>query len=432
MKQPQVQAESTSPLPSNQRLLWVRVGGCFPLNSGGRIRSYYTLVHLLPRHHVHVVELHREDETEPAEGTVDYANRLEYVSFPGLPGWSRRNLPAFVWPLTRNLLASRRPFVIDRYRSSALRARVEEADQSGMYDLIVCDGLAAATAFEGWSSKRRTPAVLFQHNVEAVIWERLAKVHRNILARLYFAKHAARMRDEEPRLCRLFDGIITLSDEDASYHRTRYGLSNVLGSVPAGGSVDARGVPEAVREPPAFPKIAFLGSMDWLPNQDAVLWFVRDVLPKIHMSLPGATLLIIGRNPPPFLEQLAATHRGVELTGTVADVTEHLRRCSLMVVPLRAGSGTRIKILEAMAAGVPVVSTTVGAEGLPLHSHQDLLLADDADGIASAVLRVLTETPLRVAMAENGQRRVGEDFSWESSARQFEVLASRAVRSRFA
>jgi glycosyltransferase involved in cell wall biosynthesis len=404
------------------------VGGCFPLNSGGRIRSYYTLIHLLPRHHLHVVELHRFGDPPAPESTAPYATQLEHVHFRGLPAWSRRRLPAFFWPLAKNLVAGRTPFVIERYRSAALAARIEELDQSGEFDLIVCDGLAAATAFEGWAAPRRTPAILFQHNVEAVIWDRLATVHRSPFARIYFANHASRMRAEEPRLCQLFDGVITLSDEDSSYHRTRYGLANVLGCVPAGGSVNPHGIPEAVRQPPSNPLIGFLGSMDWLPNQDAVMWFVRDILPRIQGSLPGAKLLVIGRNPPPFLTSLAATNRGLELTGTVDDVTDHLRRCSLMAVPLRAGSGTRIKIIEAMAAGVPVVSTTVGAEGLPLRSHQDLLLADDADGIASAVLRVLTEDRVRLDLAENGLQRVRRDFSWEQSAARFEELAAMAMK----
>jgi glycosyltransferase involved in cell wall biosynthesis len=399
-----------------------------PLNSGGRIRSYYTLTHLLPRHHLHVVELHREGEAAveiPPEQR--YASEVEQVWFRGLPAWSRRRLPLFFWPIVRNFFARRRPFVIERYDSPALGQRIAELDQSGLYDLMVCDGLAAATAFAGWSKARRTPAILFQHNVEAVIWQRLATVHRSPIARIYFANHARRMREHEPRLCRLFNGVITLSDEDASYHRTRYGLDNVLGSVPAGGDVDIRGIPPAVLETPPAPLIAFLGSMDWLPNQDAVAWFIRDILPRIQISLPAAKMLVIGRNPPPYLSQLAAHHPSLELTGTVDDVSDHLRRCSLMVVPLRAGSGTRIKILEAMAAGVPVVSTTVGAEGLRLHSHQDLILADDADGLASAVLRVLTEHLLRRALAENGLRRVKEDFSWGQSAVCFEKLAAEVV-----
>lgn len=422
-----ISAASSNPGHS-QRILWVRVGGCLPLTSGGRIRSYFTLVNLLPRHRLHVMELHRHGE-QAGDSQVNYAHVLQRVEFAGLPAWSPRHLPKFFLPLLRNYILSEEPFALERYRSAVLTQRLADLDQSGNYDLIVCDGLAAAAAFEPLQHRRRTPAVLFQHNVEAVIWERLAGVHTNPLARLYFRSHARRMLQREPQLCRLFDGIITISEEDASYHRSRYGLANVLGAVPAGADVDARGVPRAVSEPTASPVIAFLGSMDWLPNQDAVLWFIHQILPRIVASLPGARLMIIGRNPPPHLHHLAESHVGIELTGTVADTTEYLRRCSVMVVPLRAGSGTRIKILEAMATGVPVVSTAVGAEGLPLHSNQDLLLADDADGLASAVIRVLTDNRLRLELARNGLSRIANHFSWTHSAACFERLIAELQRT---
>jgi glycosyltransferase involved in cell wall biosynthesis len=116
---------------------------------------------------------------------------------------------------------------------------------------------------------------------------------------------------------------------------------------------------------------------------------------------------------------MTAKDPGILFTGTVDDVTAHLRQCTLMVVPLRAGSGTRIKILEAMAAGVPVVSTTVGVEGLPLRSNEDLLVADDVPGIANAILRLLKDGNLRRTLAEKGMQRVLNDFSWKHSAVQF-------------
>ena len=407
----------------SKRILWVRVGGCFPLNSGGRIRSYFTLTHLLPSSHLHVVELHREGEP-PQPERVAYAHDMERVFFKGLPAWSLRRLPAFLWPLLRNFFFSREPFALERYRCEKLSLRVQSLVQGGGYDLVVCDGLAAASAFENWDSKSPIPTIMFQHNVEALIWERLASVQHHSLKRFFFHVLANRMHQREAELCRLFDGVITISEEDASYHRETYSLANVLGCVPAGATTDARGVPEPVLRHSETSMIAFLGSMDWLPNQDAVIWFIKEIFPRLRQTLPDARLLVIGRSPPPHLLKLAGKDSGVQFTGTVEEVSGPLRQCALMIVPLRAGSGTRIKILEAMAMGVPVVSTSVGAEGLPLHSNHDLLIADDVPGITNSILRLLGDDELRKAMAENGLRRVTHDFSWSQSAQRFLDLTS--------
>ena len=379
---------------------------------------------MLDRCRLHVLELHRQQDPPPPPEGVPYAHHVEHVHFRGLPAWSRRQFPQFAWPLLRNLFASREPFALERYRSCEFSDRVKTLTLSGQFDLVVCDGLAAASAFEGWDAERRIPAVLFQHNVEALIWERLASVQRHASMRSYFRVLAARMQRREPQLCRLFDGVVTISEEDAGCHRQSYGLDNVLGCVPAGADVDVKGIPESVLNLPNPPCIAFLGSMDWLPNQDAVAWFVHDILPKVRQGLPGARLCVIGRNPPESLKRLVVSDPGIRFTGTVDDVSAPLRECSLLVVPLRAGSGTRIKILEAMAIGVPVVSTTVGVEGLPLRSNQDLIVADDVPGFTNAVLRVLKDPALRAKLAQNGLQRVSADFSWNHSADRFFELTA--------
>ncbi len=417
------------PTEGTRRILWVRVGGCLPLNSGGRIRSYHTLAHMMHGCHLRALELHRTQD-EPVSGPVAYAHEVERVFFRGLPAWSPRRLPQFAWPLLRNLVASSEPFALERYRSRELSQKVRELTLRGDFDLVVCDGLAAAAAFEGWEAERQIHAVLFQHNVEALIWERLASVQRHLSIRFFFQVLARRMSKREPELCRLFDGVITISEEDASYHRESYGLNNVLGCVPAGATTDARGVPQRVIDPSSSPCLAFLGSMDWLPNQDAVTWFIEEILPKLRHTVPELKLMVIGRNPPASLLRMTAEDPGIHFTGTVDEVAGHLRQCTLLVVPLRAGSGTRIKILEAMAAGVPVVSTTVGVEGLPLRSNEDLLVADDVPGITNAILRLLKDHGLRRALAENGMQRVMRDFSWQHSAECFFQLTDSLPQNR--
>src|SRR4029434_10391838 len=138
----------------------------------------------------------------------------------------------------------------------------------------------------------------------------------------------------------------------------------------------------------------FTGSMDWIPNEDAMRFFCRDILPRIRGAEANVTLSIVGRRPTQDVRQLAEME-GIEVTGSVDDVRPHLARAAVYIVPLRIGGGTRLKIFEAMAAGKAVVSTTIGAEGLPTESGRHLLIADGAEAFAAAVLRVVADTDLR-------------------------------------
>lgn len=206
--------------------------------------------------------------------------------------------------------------------------------------------------------------VLFQHNIEALIWQRLAAGRSSSVGRWFFRRQHRRMQQWEARLSSIFDGVVTVSPEDAELARSEYGLTNVLGHVPTG--VDSGAFkPAPPLAPGLSPTVGFLGAMDWMPNIEGVLWFVREVLPLVRQRVPGTRFKIIGRNPPPSIRALATAESGIEVTGTVDDVQPHVHGCNLIVVPLLSGGGTRIKIFECMAMGVAVVSTTIGAEGLP-------------------------------------------------------------------
>lgn len=405
-----------SPLPHDRgRILWIRSGSCLPLHSGGRIYPYHLLVHLMQHFHVHVLELHGNGQpgtTEP----VPYANVCERVCSELMTDWSQRRFFRFVWQILRNFFASREPFLHVMYRSKELAQRARELVQSGQFDLVIADSLLVAPIFEGWEQQRRIPAMLLQHNVEALIWKRLAAQQRNPFMRFFFHHMAGRMRRREPVLCRLFNGITTISEQDATIHRDNYQLSNVLGCIPAGATPDPAGIPPAVLEQNTASLIAFLGSMDWAPNVDAVFWFIQEILPRIRQTLPETRFRIIGSNPPEALIRLGETAVGIEVTGSVEEVSTPLRECALMAVPLRAGSGVRLKILESMSVGVPVVSTKVGAEGLPLRDGHELLLADDAPEFSHAVIRLLQDNALRQTIAEQARQLVARDFSWQHSA----------------
>jgi glycosyltransferase involved in cell wall biosynthesis len=197
--------------------------------------------------------------------------------------------------------------------------------------------------------------------------------------------------------------------------RKEYGLKNVLGSVPTG--VDIEYFKPDGRAPEQG-LILFLGSMDWMPNIDAVQYFVGSIFPIIKEKYPSAKLAIVGRNPIKSVKELSDDDKSIVVTGTVDDVRPYLRKASVMVVPLRAGGGIRIKIFEAMASGVPVVSTSVGAEGLDVENNKNILIGDSPEDFADKTLRILNnELP---EISSNARRLVEENFSWEKVTDLFE------------
>jgi glycosyltransferase involved in cell wall biosynthesis len=167
--------------------------------------------------------------------------------------------------------------------------------------------------------------------------------------------------------------------------------------------------------------------MDWSPNEDAVRFFVHEILPRIRQAVPDATLTVVGRNPSPGLVALAAREPGVTVTGRVEDVRPYMDRAALYVVPIRIGGGTRLKIFEAMAMGLPVVSTRVGAEGLPVRDGRDVVLADAPAAFASAAIRLLTDETRARTLGQAGCRTVRERYGWDRAAADFAAICERVA-----
>jgi len=176
-------------------------------------------------------------------------------------------------------------------------------------------------------------------------------------------------------------------------------------------------------------QLLFTGSMDWLPNEDAIFYFTEKVLPIVRQSLPGAHLVVAGRKPSERLKKLARSCEGVTVTGDVPDMRPYLEAAAAFIVPIRIGGGTRLKIFEAMAMEKPVVSTSIGAEGLSLVPDQDLLIADDPQRFASAVVKLLTNRPFARTLGCQGSKTVRECFSWAKVADQFAKCCDSYVHS---
>lgn len=389
------------------RILWIKTELLHPVDKGGRIRTYQMLKALAAKHRITYLTLDDGQAAPDAlERAGEYCQRVVAVPFAPPP----KGGPGFYAALARNLPGSL-PYAVARYASAALRGRIVELAPAS--DVVVCDFLAPSLNVPNGLA---APTVLFQHNVEAALWERHAAVPQHPLRRLYMREQARRMRLFEQSECRRFDRVVAVSDADADTMRREYGVTHVA-AVPTG--VDLDYITPADFAARSRHEIVFVGSMDWMPNEEGIRWFADEAFPQIQRRIPAATLTIVGRLPTPRVQELARRNPAITVTGTVPDVRPYLARAALSVVPLRVGGGTRLKIFEAMAAGLPVVSTSIGAEGLPVVHDRHLLIGDSAQELADASLALL-ETPARARhLADNALSYVQEHCGWAAVADQF-------------
>lgn len=403
------------------RVLWLKTELLHPVDKGGKIRTYEMLKRLKRSHHITYVALDDGTATrQERDAAREYCHELVNIPFSLAPRRSRR----FYFELAKNA-GSRLPYAISRYQSAALQRLVRERVASGGYDVLVADFLVQAINVPAGLP---IATVLFQHNVEAMIWQRHAQNQSNGLSRRYFEAQWQRMSVFEREACQRFDAVVAVSTDDCDTMRRDYGIEHVA-AVPTG--VDTDFFRPSGREPAIPHSLVFTGSMDWMPNDDAIRYFLDEAWPLIRQQVPDATLTVVGRNPGPGLIERAAKQTGVTVTGRVDDVRPFMERARCFIVPIRIGGGTRLKIYEAMAMEKPVVSTTIGAEGLPLRPHVDVLLEDDAAAFAGTVARVLRDDAYAGQIGREAANTVRTKFSWDHVAERFtELLFEACDRSK--
>src|SRR5262249_20204722 len=246
------------------------------------------------------------------------------------------------------------------------------------------------------------------------------------LRRWVYGTEWRRTQRIEAEVCRLFDHVITVSEEDRRTLENEFGVTHTS-AIPTGVDTDYFRPAET---PPEPGRLVFAGSMDWDPNEDGVLWFLREVLPRIFKAVGHARLSIVGRAPSSRLRAVAEKMPGIEITGWVPDVRPYLARAEVVVVPLRVGGGTRIKIPEAMAMAKAVVSTPIGAEGLPFHNGREIQIAEGPEQFAAAVVELLNNIPLRKSIASAARNEVTNNHGWEAVVDRVERILERVVHQR--
>ena len=391
------------------KILWVGPFLLHPTLSGNKIRTLGIVKELHKRHEVHFAAMiSGKDREEGLARASEYCSQVHVVPHEAHHRSSIRFVPELIGSLFDPI-----PLTTRRYVSPQLRADVERLCRSIRFDAIVADFLTSAS-----NVPRIEDAILFQHNTEAVIWERLASHAPTPIHRRYYALQARRMERFEREACRKSKHVIAVSPVDAAHFRDRYQASRVS-SVATGVDVDYFAPRETTT---SASDIVFTGGMDWLPNMDGVSYFAREILPLILKTRPATTMTVVGRNPLPEILQLAERNPQIRVTGTVPDIRPYVWGSAVSVVPLRVGSGTRLKIYEAMAAGVSVVSTTIGAEGLAYKHGENILIADTPDRFADACLALLTDENRRRTQSAAALAFVRANYSWEAISREFEGI----------
>lgn len=315
------------------------------------------------------------------------------------------------------LLASRLPLAVASDRSGAGMQLVARAlarrPQVAVFDFLHSAVLARLPL--------DAPSVLFTHNVEAEIVERHVQHATSRWRKAVWRSQLNKMRRFEHNALRCFDRVVAVSVRDAERFRKDYGAERI-DVIPTGVNLDYfRYAPSEQNG-----RVVFTGSMDWLANIDAMRWFGAAIWPRIKAQHPAATMTVVGRNPPHELS--ASPVPGWTLTGRVDDIRPHVHGAAVFVIPLRIGGGTRIKAFEAMAMGVPVVSTSVGIEGLDVEPGRHFLQADTEQQFAQAVASLLASPERGRTLAEEARRHVEQHYSNATVAREFEDICDKAMR----
>jgi glycosyltransferase involved in cell wall biosynthesis len=397
------------------KILWVKMGGLWPPTSGGRTRSLNLLAELSRRHEVTVVTTHGAEDAP--DGLVDRLPHCKRILSFGYQV-PKRGSAAFPLTVARSWLSAD-PVDLWKWRVPAVKECVKSLIAGRRVDVCVSDFLFAAANLP---LNCGVPTVLFEHNVEYLIWKRLCDLEQVAWRRALLEIEWRKLRAREAEACRRFDVTIAVSADDRDRLAALAPEANITW-IPTGVDIDYF-APSPQADRPAH--LVFSGSMDWHPNEDAVRYFMSEILPHVRAAVPGVTFTIVGRNPSPALRDAAAAV-GAGVTGTLDDIRPAVAEAAVCVVPLRAGSGTRLKIFEALAMGKAVVSTTLGAEGLAIEHGRHFIAADGAHNFARAVIDLLDDPGRRRTIGEAGRQLVEDRYSWAQVARPFEWHCLSAV-----
>ncbi len=385
----------------------------FPIDNGKKLRSYHLLTPLAREHRITYVCPRSADlphDKRAEEALRDCGMAVRWVDRPVPPNSGHLFAPR----LAVNLLMPY-PYSVQRHRSAPMRRVVAQLDAVEQVDLWHAEWTPYVHNLKRYV---KSPWVINAHNIESLIWRRYAEVESNPLKAWYIRTQCRKFEMFERQAFHDARCVITTTACDAELARTQFGAQRV--EVVSNG-VDLSGFKfiEEGRDPY---ELLFLGSLAWRPNLEAVQQLLDRIFPAIHAAEPRAKLTIVGLEPPAWLTSRVAEMPRVSLHGSVPDVRPYLHRCGALLVPLSIGGGSRIKILEALASGCPVIATSVGAEGLELRRDVDFMHVYAVDAFAAKTISAIGNYPSLARTATAGNQVVRRLYGWDKLSRRLSAI----------
>ena len=384
-----------------------------PTNTGKRIRTLNLLSQLTSEFEITLL-VHRNGASPEAVTELERRGIQTLVAKSSIPPKTGVGFPLKV---LSNLLFSKLPYSVASHHQREYQDQLNRLAAEGGFDMVHCEWTPYSLYLRGV----KLPVVISAHNVEAEIWHRLAAGGSGLRGHIY-GTQAVRMKAFEAWAFSNASHVTAVSDGDAATIR---GLGAGHVEVVANGVDLDYFSPQPAQEAEEN-ILVFTGSMDWHPNQDAIRWFIDEVHPNLSKQT-SYRLVVVGRNPPPWMTDPSQLPETVSVTGTVEDVRPYIAKARVYVTPLRAGGGSRLKILEAFSMMKAVVSTSVGAEGLHVRENEHLLLANTAQSFADRVAALLEDPAQRQQLGRRGRRLVEDQYSWSSIARTQAAVWHKAI-----
>ncbi len=389
----------------------------YPPDSGPKIKTYNVLRYLGQRHEVHLVAFARSAvEQVNADALRPYCRSITTVPL-------RRSRARDVAYFVKSLFTGR-PFLIERDDSLAMRQAIHRLLDQHAFDAVHADQLSMAQFAVDLPLSLR---ILDEHNAVWTIVQRAARREGRGPLRLPAEIECWKLRRYEGQICRRFDRVTVVSEDD------RVALERASQSrLPTATIPIAVDTSELAFRPRAADarRILSVATMFYPPNAEGVHWFATEVFPLVRRAIPDAQLDVVGSRPPARITRLATPDNGINVTGYVADLEPLLRRSAVLIVPVHAGSGMRVKILEAFARGIPVVSTRVGVEGIDVRAGEHLLVADEPREFADATIKIIQDPSAAARLARAGRQLVESRYDWRTALAGLDSIYASPVLSR--